>query len=149
MSPNESNPITWSDALLLGHPRMDDSHREFADRIAALQTAAEPEVLDRLDELLHHTIEHFEQERKWMEETDFPATQCHVDEHEAVLGSLREVRDLMRARADVAECRRLANALADWFPGHADYMDAPLSHWLSKRAYGGTPVVLRRGVAAG
>ena len=40
--------------------------------------------------------------------------------------------------------RSLARALADWFPGHADYMDAALSHWMAKRSYGGKPLVFRR-----
>jgi hemerythrin len=44
--------------------------------------------------------------------------------------------------------RLLAAALADWFPSHADYMDAPLAQWMSKRKLGGVPVVVRRNIVS-
>ena len=44
----------------------------------------------------------------------------------------------------MAEGRRLAAALADWFPGHAFHRDSALAHWMVKRSFGGKPVVLRR-----
>ena len=48
------------------------------------------------------------------------------------------------AQGDADAARRLARALADWFPGHADYMDAALAHWMCKQRLGGKPVVVRR-----
>ena len=64
-----------------------------------------------------------------------------------MLASVKEVKQLLEQGGRLGVVRELAQALADWFPGHADYMDAALSHWLSKRTHGGAPVVLRRGVA--
>jgi hemerythrin len=92
-------------------------------------------------------VAHFTEEQQWMDSTAFPAAQCHADEHTAVLASVREVQGLLSQGASGQVVRDLAQALADWFPGHADYMDAALSHWMSKRNHGGAPVVLRRGVA--
>jgi hypothetical protein len=46
----------------------------------------------------------------------------------------------------VAVCRRLGSELAAWFPGHADYLDSALAHWMCKRTLGGKPVVLRRNI---
>jgi hemerythrin len=83
-----------------------------------------------------------------MTETDFPARECHIQEHAAVMQSLTEVRDAV-ARGDIAVGRRFAEELARWFPGHADYLDSALSHWMNKRRLGGKPIVLRRGVASG
>ena len=40
--------------------------------------------------------------------------------------------------------RELAQALMDWFPGHADYMDSALALWMVKRSHGGAPLVFRR-----
>ena len=79
-----------------------------------------------------------------MEATGFPATQCHVDEHAAVLRSVHEVQEMLRDGTATQVARDLAQALADWFPRHADHMDASLSQWLIKRRHGGAPVVLRR-----
>ena len=48
------------------------------------------------------------------------------------------------AAGDIAVGRGLALALADWFPGHSDYMDAALATWVMKKVANGAPVPLRR-----
>ncbi|MDP3139538.1 MAG: hemerythrin domain-containing protein [Burkholderiaceae bacterium] len=138
--------FVWSDAFLLGFPPMDATHREFVDCVNAMLTARDEDVAARMDEFADHAQRHFEEERDWMTSTEFPASQCHIDEHDAVLKSLREVRERLATTGDVAMARSLAQELARWFPGHADYMDASLSHWMSKLRYGGKPMVLRRNI---
>ncbi|UZG46080.1 bacteriohemerythrin [Caldimonas thermodepolymerans] len=141
----------WSDQFLLGYSPMDATHKEFVACVAALQAATEAELPARLDALAQHCAQHFQQEEEWMASTGFPAAQCHADEHAAVLRSVREVQAMCVASSHAesvsAVVRNLARALIDWFPGHADYMDAALAHWMVKRTLGGIPVVLRRGVA--
>ena len=139
--------LSWTDRFLLGFSAMDDTHREFVACVAALQRCADAELAGRLADFRRHAIAHFEQEEQWMQSTDFPAAQCHADEHAAVLHSVHEVEQLLRDGAEGQVARDLAQALVDWFPGHADYMDAALSHWMSKRTHGGAPVVLRRDIA--
>lgn len=143
-----NQPFQWSDRFLLGYPAMDAIHREFVEVVAALQRASDAELPAALAAVAAHAIGHFEQEEGWMRSTNFPATQCHADEHAAVLGSVREVQAMLADPAQHPNAQRvtreLAVALVDWFPGHADYLDAALSHWMSKRSHGGAPVVLRR-----
>lgn len=138
-----SSTLAWSDALLLGHGPMDATHEEFVQCVAAVQQASDAELPAALDTLAQHLREHFGQEDRWMEETDFPARDCHIDEHAAVLKSVAEVQALV-ATGDRREPRRLADELAKWFPGHADYLDSALAHWLCKQRLGGKPVVIRR-----
>jgi hypothetical protein len=38
----------------------------------------------------------------------------------------------------------LAQSLADWFPGHADYLDSALAQWMVKKQLGAIPVVVRK-----
>ncbi len=137
-------PMAWSDACLLGYAPLDAVHREFVDLVGALQAAPDADLPGRLADVSAHAVAHFEEERRWMQESSFPAMQCHSDEHEAVLRSLHEVGELVRAGAPASLCRDLAAALAGWFPRHVDHMDAALSHWMSRRRYGGLPVVIRR-----
>lgn len=147
---SESSPspvLTWSDALLLGYGPMDTRHEEFVEVVAALQAATPHDLPARLSAVAEHLQAHFDEEERWMTETGFPARDCHADEHAAVLESVRQVQALLE-RGDGSECHRLAAELARWFPGHADYMDAALAHWMCKRRLGGKPVVLRRGVAS-
>ena len=143
MSDPKSMP--WSDQHLLGYAPMDDTHKEFVEHLDALIGSEDADFCARLEAFERHAIAHFGEEDAWMERTDFPPKGCHIDEHAAVLKSVREVLELVR-QGDVAEGRRLAKALADWFPGHAFHLDSALAHWMVKRSFGGKPVVLRRNV---
>ena len=135
--------MPWSDEHLLGYVPMDDTHKAFVEHLDALLDSPDAEFLDRLEAFERHAIAHFAEEDGWMERTGFPPKGCHIDEHAAVLASVRQVLARVR-QGDVAEGRRLAAALADWFPGHAFHLDSALAHWMVKRSFGGKPVVLRR-----
>lgn len=138
--------LRWSDRFLLGHPAMDHTHAEFVACLQALQQASDADLGPALQDMAAHLAGHFLQEEQWMADSAFPAAQCHADEHTAVLASVHEVQQLLAAHGQATVVRQLAKALADWFPAHADYLDAALSQWLSKRQHGGAPVVLRRQV---
>ena len=140
---SQAATLTWGDHLLMGYAPMDDIHQEFVDIISQLETADDaqlPALLQAMDVHLQH---HFAEEDQWMNSTAFPPRDCHIDEHAAVLKSVAEVREKL-AQGDVAVCRSLIAALADWFPGHATHLDSALAHWLFKQRFGGKPVVIRR-----
>jgi len=137
--------LHWTDAFLLGFGPMDATHHEFVEIVHAMLTCEDAELLIHLKAFERHAEEHFSQEYQWMKSTDFPAMECHDDEHRAVQKSVAEVIPLVAA-GDVAVGRRLAQALSDWFPGHADYLDSALAQWMVKRQLGGVPVVLKRGL---
>ena len=122
---------------------MDDTHREFVTALDALVACEDSEVLKNLEAFRVHAEAHFGEEDDWMRKTDFPPKDCHIDEHAAVLQSVYLVLQEVKT-GNVAEGRRLAAALADWFPKHAFHLDSALSHWMCKRAFGGKPVVVRR-----
>jgi hemerythrin-like metal-binding protein len=148
--PRADTSFLWSDARLLGFTPMDETHEEFyrvAFDLLTCTAASAPAALEALEAFEHHAVAHFQQEEDWMRQTNFPPRDCHIDEHAAVLKSVREVREgLAAGRLDVAVVQDLAQHLFMWFPGHADYLDSALAAWMSKRQYGGQPVVLRRAV---
>jgi hemerythrin len=135
--------LDWDDRYLVGLRSIDDAHREFTVSLGALQQASDGAVAPALDALARHLEEHFGLEERLMERFAFPARDCHADEHRNVLDSLREVRALAAA-GEFEIGRDLARALADWFPGHCDYMDSALAIWIVKKTTNGAPVVLRR-----
>ena len=141
-----SAPLVWNDSLLLGDPEMDAVHEEFVACIAAVAGATDQGLADAFAQLQRHATSHFEMEDNWMRENDFPARDCHIDEHAAVMASITGVAGQIAA-GDMSRARDLAQALADWFPGHADYLDSALAAWMCKRRWGGKPVVIRRGVS--
>lgn len=135
----------WSDMCLLGYTPMDDMHREFYDLVGLLLNCDERSVHGAIVAFEAHLRSHFEQEDKWMIESNFPPRDCHIDEHAAVLKSMTEIREALHAgRVGVASVKDFAQHVLRWFPGHADYLDSALAAWMCKRSYGGTPVVMRR-----
>jgi hemerythrin len=136
----------WTDGFLLGYEAMDRTHQEFVELVQALLVVDDAGMPAALDAFAEHAERHFADEKEWMGD-DFPARECHIDEHGKVLASLREVRHHV-AQGQFAVGRSFAEALMDWFPGHADYMDAALAVWISKKKFGGAPVVIKRNQAA-
>jgi hemerythrin len=137
--------ITWSDARLLGYPEMDETHKEFYDVAFRLVVCTEDTALEAIKAFEKHAVEHFEQEDEWMRSTEFPPRKCHMDEHEAVLKSVREMRAaLEQGTMGANRVQDLGMNLFQWFPGHADYMDSALAAWMTKKTMGGKPVVFRR-----
>lgn len=128
--PSSSSPamtaLTWTDALALELPAMDDTHREFVELLAVVARAGDSELVDAWAALVEHTDHHFAQEDRWMRQTGFASVNCHTTQHGVVLGVMREGLALGRTgRLDVV--RQMASELALWFPQHAQTMDAALA----------------------
>lgn len=146
-SPEPSRPFVWSDAFKLGYDKMDATHQDFVEKVLALQNASDETFLSHLNAFIAHAEAHFGEEAQWMTSTDFPPRQCHIDEHEAVMKSVREVQAMLVLAENPRRfkiARSLVKELQRWFPGHADYLDSALAQWMVKRVYGGAPVVFRR-----
>ncbi len=142
----KNGPIAWSDDMLLGYTPMDKVHEEFVDCVAAVQTCPEDQLPIQVTRLQQHLQNHFDEENRWMEENNYPAKECHINEHAAVQKSVTDVLEEI-AQKKFCNARRLADELANWFPGHATYLDSALAHWMCKISLGGKPVVLRRNIA--
>ncbi|MDP2007395.1 MAG: hemerythrin domain-containing protein [Rubrivivax sp.] len=121
--------LTWTPTLALQQPRMDDTHREFVDLLNGVDLALADEgsaLAQALDDFVRHTEAHFAQEDDWMQQVGFDTQNCHSFQHAQVLELVREVRRRLHEDADVDVVRALVPALAEWFPIHAQSMDAGL-----------------------
>lgn len=137
------SPLRWSDEFLLGYGPMDQTHQEFVEIVHAMRVAPDEVFPALLDRFAAHTERHFAEEAAWMSADGFPAKDCHMEEHDKVIASVREVQQMVAA-GNLEVGRQLAKALEDWFTAHAAYMDSALAHWLVKRKTGGKPIVLKR-----
>jgi len=124
--------LEWTAALELNTPALDDTHREFVALLNALDEAADGDLLARMDAFIAHTEQHFAMEERWMEATGFPVYGCHKGEHDNILEVVREVRKRIAA-GEMHFGTTLATALAEWFPQHAQSMDAVLALYLSEK----------------
>ena len=131
----------WSEQLAVKYEPMDATHREFVTLCAALSDTGANDYLARLDAMIAHSIEHFEQENRWMDAFDFPPAGCHVREHNTVLGVLRDVRERV-AGGDAELGARLAEELPQWFEHHVANMDTALAEFLQRKGYDGTALPL-------
>jgi hemerythrin len=151
-SRNAARPVErleWSDAMLLGHAPIDEAHEEFVGVVSALGDCTQHTALACLQAVESHLLSHFDVEKSWMEKTGYPMMDCHLDEHQKVIDAVQKVNALAAvAQVGLLDVKRLARALTDWFPGHADYMDSALSAWVNKKTHGGAPVVLKRNMHA-
>lgn len=139
-------PMAWNEALRVSHPAMDAEHAHFIALVCAAQQADDAALPAAFDALLEHAQTHFAAENALMVDTDFPSRDCHQQEHDAVLATLRGVRQRL-ARGEHGVARAVVAELAAWLPPHVLNLDAALSHWISRHRYGGAPIVLRRRAA--
>ena len=118
--------LDWSDALSLDLPAMDDTHREFVQLLAGVEDAPDAQLLATWSALIVHTDAHFGQEDRWMRDTHFASSNCHSTQHQVVLQVMREGEAMgLSGKTDLI--RPLARELAQWFPQHAQSMDAALA----------------------
>ena len=122
-------PLTWSNDLHTGDSRMDDTHEEFVTMLNQLLATPQDQQLPLYKAFLSHTVEHFAQEDRWMLATGFSADNCHAGQHTTILETMRAV-EVHYKGGDNEIINRLAEALTEWFPGHANSMDAGLAQHL-------------------
>ena len=130
--------LTWNDDLVLEQPEMDRTHVEFVELLAAAEDAlAGPRdaLMARFDALHAHTVEHFDQEDRWMAANGFAAENCHASQHAQVLALMREVDRHARELDDLEPMHVLLPELAKWFVQHAQMMDAALAWTMKERGY--------------
>lgn len=119
--------MEWTDKLALGLGPMDGTHQEFVDAYNRLVVASGEALLIEMDAFIAHTVDHFDQENRWMELIGFPG--CHKAEHDRVLAVCRDVRKRME-RGDAALGRQLLQELPIWFDNHVATMDSALAAYI-------------------
>ena len=119
----------WSEKLLTGDARMDHTHQEFADQLAALLATPPADQLPLYEAFVAHTVTHFAQEDRWMLATGFTEGNCHSDQHAMVLETMQAVvKHYQSGETDIIN--RMGEALGEWFGQHAQSMDAGLAQHL-------------------
>jgi hemerythrin len=130
--------LTWSEALALKQPRMDQTHREFVELLQGLDAASArgpAAVEDLLATLIVHTEAHFGQEDRWMSALGFAPVNCHSAQHAQVLTVLREVQQGHGWLSDPKLMPTLVDELGRWFVVHAQTVDAALAQRMLECGY--------------
>jgi hemerythrin len=147
MTMSATHTLSWSDELLLGDARTDHTHQEFIDLVNATTAAAAADKLGVYQQLVAHTVEHFAQEERWMLACGIQPDFCHFGQHASVLQVMQEVE--RRALAgEMPYIDSMIEALVEWFPGHANSMDASLVAYLQEKGYDTTAEAFKAGAPA-
>jgi hemerythrin len=120
--------LPWTDSLALDHAQIDATHREFVDLLNQLGAvlAGPDDPLPLYGRLLAHTEAHFSMEEGFMAATGFAPDNCHSKQHALVLDVMRQVQVHAHSQGDLEPLRNLLPELINWFPAHAEMMDAAL-----------------------
>lgn len=124
--------LAWTDALRLQHEELDRTHEEFVQLLNEVEAALPNQPWDAFQRLLAHTEAHFAMEEGWMQQLGFEPENCHSRQHTMVLELMREVGTRYQA-GEHEPLERLVPALAEWFPQHAEMMDAALVFTLQQQ----------------
>ena len=107
---------------------MNRDHEEFAalrgKLLDLIDTGATHGIDVLLDELQRHTIRHFADEERAMQEAGFPVYPVHKGEHDAVLADMAARIGRWQGARDIAALRDwLDAAVGEWFVSHVGSMD--------------------------
>ena len=122
--------LSWDDTLVTGDARMDETHEAFVDMLNAIKVLPQDQQLESYRHFYQHTVEHFAQEERWMLATGFTADNCHASHHNTILETMRAVEEHY-LQGDTEIITRMMDAMAEWFPGHANSMDRGLARHLA------------------
>lgn len=130
--------LVWTEALRVNQPQMDHTHEEFVALLADVRRILEEDdsdaAHDAFERLIEHTVAHFGQEDRWMQATGFSPDNCHSRQHAMVLQAMREVLRLAR-EGQTDPLGVIVGELAQWFPSHAQMMDAGLASHMAELGF--------------
>lgn len=120
---------------MVAMPQMNDTHLEeviLINRIDAAIAARDAERVGALlEELLAHTVVHFETEEAMMREQRFPPYLMHKSEHDRALGEMRIHVGAWKEQGDFALLERyIGDALPQWIVQHVGTMDMVTANFL-------------------
>jgi len=120
--------LVWKPEYSVGIAAVDDEHRSLIEAINRLHDALDaPDCRQTVpaffDELLREISAHFTEEEKLMREMNYRRHQEHTEDHEHLLGELRDIMDAFE-NAEEIDSVELGIRLEHWFTRHFTTHDA-------------------------
>ncbi len=128
--------MEWTERLAVGHPIIDEQHRElfrrFDDLLEACQMRQGREKIAELLEFLdEYVISHFRQEEGLMGRHAYPELASHQDEHRYFVRRLAALRETMQARGPSLDLVISTNqTLLKWIITHIKELDVRFGAFL-------------------
>lgn len=121
---------------MVAMPSMNDTHLEeviLINKISEAIGARDTEGIGRLlNELLEHTVAHFETEEEMMREKRFPPYLMHKGEHDRALNEMRLQAALWKEKSDFELLAHyIDKVLPQWIVQHIGTMDIVTANFLA------------------
>lgn len=119
---------------------MHDVHLEEADMLNELYALLEqvevgkdaPELEEKVDAFLAHTVTHFAGENKKMQESGFPPYVVHKHEHDRLLAEFTNIVDQWKHDGELAPLAEyLRQTIPAWIMNHISTMDYVTANFLA------------------
>ncbi|HVO17635.1 MAG TPA: hemerythrin family protein [Anaeromyxobacter sp.] len=130
---------TWTSAIAVGHPTIDQQHKELfarADQLleAMHQGRASAELAELFQFLGGYVREHFGTEERLMAAKVYPAMAGHKAQHGEFVRRLEEDLVAFRAKgATAAVVLDLSSLIRGWLVNHISTVDVKLADFLKAR----------------
>jgi hemerythrin len=126
--------LAWKDEFSVNVALMDEDHKQLLEIIGrlydALSTGAERHVpLGICDELIEHTLVHFEHEERWFDDLHYPRAAEHRRMHDKLKQRIVEYRGQLCAEPPPA--LEQFELFTDWLAHHITGEDRSYGAWLN------------------
>ncbi|HET6437056.1 MAG TPA: bacteriohemerythrin [Anaeromyxobacter sp.] len=129
---------TWTQAIAVGHPTIDEQHRELFARADELLEAmksgrAGEELLNLLAFLKQYVAEHFGTEERLMDDHRYPSAAAHKALHTEFVRRLKENEEAYSTRGSRAMViLDLRDMVRGWLVNHVSTVDLQLANFLRR-----------------
>jgi hemerythrin-like metal-binding protein len=127
--------ITWSGALEVGVPEIDEQHQKLVAIVNALHDAMMKgqahDVMGRLlDEVVDYTVYHFAAEQRLFAETRYPRGPEHEKMHDELTATAKKIRADVSAGKSVIS-HEVMRFLRDWLQQHIVVEDKAFGRYVN------------------
>ncbi|MGB0681584.1 MAG: bacteriohemerythrin [Magnetovibrionaceae bacterium] len=110
---------------------VDKQHREMLHLVtdfvtAEKTTASYPFLISALDRIIDTTLEHFEEEERYMQNIGFPLLEGHARAHQELRNQVGEFRGNIAPDMTVTDWDQSVHFIWHWVHGHIDHYDRAL-----------------------
>ncbi len=128
----------WKEEYNTGCDVIDQQHRRLFDIINNLFQAfegafAESQVPRILDELEDYTIYHFSTEEELFQQTGYPFSQAHIEEHKYFANKIKNFKKDLESGKNTLLAFDVMITLKDWLLGHILGSDKKYVPYLCKK----------------
>ena len=129
--------LQWRDDLNVGIDFIDTDHQKLAELLIELSSLLRPgeaqaAALEKLDEIIEFTRQHFRLEERLMMESDYDQFEQHKQTHETLLREIVTRRQKL-TEGDEDVRREITGFLERWLMGHIVDSDMQLGAYLKRR----------------